>query len=67
MDELRLNKETLDRQEMFYGIWSLIKHSGSIPDSREGAAACIIGNNFYLFGGFSRDLFNDMRIYHLDT
>lgn len=51
---------------MLYGLWEVAQHNtGSMPDAREGAAACVLGNNFYMFGGFSRGIFNDMRV--LDT
>lgn len=40
---------------------------GSIPHSREGGAACIVDNTLYVFGGFSRDLFGDMRAYDIHS
>lgn len=48
---------------MLYGQWSIQTHQGAIPDSREGATACMIDNYLYLFGGFSRDLFKDVRVF----
>ncbi len=50
---------------MIYGKWSIVQQTGSIPDSREGAAACVIDSSLYIFGGFSRDLFADLRIFDL--
>lgn len=47
---------------MLYGLWSILQANGSIPHSREGATATVIDNNLYIFGGFSRDLFNDIKI-----
>ena len=55
-------KKRLDSKDLFTGIWNLMDTSGSTPNSREGAAACIVGNNIYLYGGFSRDIFSDLRL-----
>lgn len=44
----------------------MVKSYGSMPDSREGTSACIIDNSLYLFGGFSRDIYNDMRVLDLN-
>jgi len=63
IEELRLCKEALESKKMVYGLWSVNNQQGSIPHSREGAVACMIDHSFYLFGGFSRDLFGDFRVY----
>lgn len=55
-------KKRLDSKDLFTGIWNLMETSGSTPNSREGAAGCIVGNNIYIFGGFSRDIFSDLRL-----
>lgn len=67
IQELSLCKEALDRKKMPFGLWSVLNHQGSLPHTREGATASLIGNNFYVFGGFSRDLFGDFRSYDLNN
>jgi N-acetylneuraminic acid mutarotase len=55
-------KQKLDKKILFTGIWESIITNGSLPDSREGSTGCIINNNVYIFGGFARNLFNDLRV-----
>jgi hypothetical protein len=62
IDELKRCREALEQKKIIYGLWDIVSSCGSTPDSREGATACVINNNLYLFGGFSRDLFNDIRV-----
>jgi Kelch motif len=66
IEELNHCKELLDNKRMIYGQWSVFNHQGSLPHSREGASAAIVDNNFYIFGGFSRDLFGDFRVYDIN-
>jgi N-acetylneuraminic acid mutarotase len=47
---------------MMYGIWSSLDPSGSIPNSREGSTMGVIDNNLYIFGGFSSDIFSDLKV-----
>ena len=62
-----LTEMLLDRS-LLHGYWdSITNTSGSLPDSREGSAMTMIGKNIYLFGGFSREIYNDTRIYNQDT
>ena len=51
---------------MLYGIWEIANLQGSVPNTREGATACLIDQKLYLFGGFGRDIFNDMYYVTLD-
>ncbi len=67
IEELRACKQKMDDKTMIYGLWSCIDATGSQPDSREGATTCTINNSLYLFGGFSRDIFNDMRVLDLNV
>jgi len=43
-----------------HGIWhrNFKVVNGSEPDAVEGAQACTIGLNCYVFGGFARTIFN---------
>ncbi len=50
-----------------YGMWSVLGQHGSLPHSREGASASVIDNSFYVFGGFSRDLFGDLRCFDIHS
>jgi N-acetylneuraminic acid mutarotase len=40
---------------------------GSLPEARKGATMNIINNQLYVFGGFSRDTFNDLKVFDLTT
>lgn len=45
------------------GYWKpLDNFDGSAPGSQEGSALCFDNNKLYLFGGFSRDVYQDMRV-----
>ena len=48
------------------GLWDSVDTLGSTPDSREGARACLLGSHIYVFGGFSRDLFKEVRYANLN-
>ena len=63
LNELKQSKEALEKKKIAYGMWSILNGQGSLPHSREGASAAIIDSSFYVFGGFSRDLFGDFRMY----
>eukprot|EP00347_Sterkiella_histriomuscorum_P022130 403331578 len=67
VEQLKTCRSSLEDQDMLYGQWSILTQQGSIPDSREGSTACMIDNNLYLFGGFSRDLFRDVRVFDIQT
>lgn len=59
-------KDLLDKKCMLYGIWEISNLCGSVPNTREGASACLIDQKLYLFGGFGRDIFNDIYYVTLD-
>jgi len=62
-EELKLSRDELKEKKMIYGLWQVMNQQGSLPHSREGGSASIIGSTLYLFGGFSRDVFGDFRTY----
>ena len=66
MDELKECRDKLEKKEMMYGLWNILSTSGSIPQSREGGTCCVIDSNLYVFGGFSRDIYNDIRVLDLN-
>ncbi|CDW80498.1 kelch motif family protein [Stylonychia lemnae] len=63
MDELRSCKDKLEKQEICQALWSILPHYAQIPESREGVSIQIIRDNVYIYGGFSRELFGQIRIY----
>ena len=52
-EELRYCRDQLKDKKIMYGLWQVMNHQGSMPHSREGSSAAIIGSMLYLFGGFS--------------
>ena len=48
------------------GLWECNYALGNMPHSREGGSGCLIGDDLYIFGGFSRDLFGDLRVLNTD-
>lgn len=68
MVELKTMTDDLLQRKLLHGFWDCpVDDKGSIPDSREGAAIASIENTIYLFGGFSREIYNDTRFYDLDS
>ena len=65
IEELVKLRKSLDNRALMVGMWDNIDTVGSTPDSREGASACLMGNKIFVFGGFSRLLFKDIR--YIDT
>lgn len=50
-----------DQKILMTALWESQLTLGSTPHAREGATACLIGSNIYLFGGFARDIYSDFR------
>ena len=50
-------------EKVKHGIWTkdydCVK--GAIPNAAEGSTMVTIGTKAYIFGGFSRKMFNDLR------
>jgi len=67
IEEMIRMRKALDRCEITTALWESDKPSGIIPVARESGAACIIENDMYVFGGFSREVFNDLRILDLNN
>ena len=47
--------------QMISGIWENVNTIGATPDTREGCAGQVLHNFLFIFGGFSRDLYSDLR------
>ena len=51
------------RKEIVQGYWrTLDSLLGSAPSSKEGTVIVYDNNKLYLFGGFAREVYNDMKI-----
>jgi hypothetical protein len=49
-----------------HGIWHQDYRlaTGSLPSSVEGAQACTIGTRCFIFGGFARTMYNELRCFN---
>lgn len=61
IEEMLALKQALDSNSLMTGLWEGGYALGSLPHSREGSAGCLIGEDLFIFGGYSRDLFGDLR------
>ena len=52
----------LEAKQMPKGVWEVKHCVGSVPDSRESTSMVVIGREVYLYGGYGRELFDDIRI-----
>ena len=68
MMELKRMTDMLLSRKMLVGYWDSIADTrGCLPDSREGSTVAMVGSTIYVFGGFSRDIYNDTRAYDQGT
>ena len=68
VDEFRLILTLLRNKRLYHGYWDAINEtSGSLPESRKGASMNLCNNEIYIFGGFSRDTYNDLKVFNLNT
>jgi hypothetical protein len=44
-------------------VWEQKVSRGTVPDCRDETMMMAIDGRLFMFGGFGRDAFNDMRIY----
>lgn len=64
--ELREMLTMLRKKKLDHGYWDLIKDtSGCLPESRKGASMNLVANEIYVFGGFSRETFNDLKVFNI--
>ena len=58
----------LFNKKLIHGFWNNLQEvKGVSPDAREGATITKIKSNLYVFGGFSRELFNDLKVLCLES
>lgn len=68
MKELQTMEENLYNRSLLHGYWdTMFNNTGIHPDTREGCGMAIVRHNLYIFGGFARELYNDMRVLNLST
>ena len=66
IDELRTMMTKLRNRRIQHGYWDAINEtSGCLPESRKGATMNMINNEIYIFGGFSRDTYNDLKVLNI--
>lgn len=68
MKELKGHNESLHNRSLMHGFWDTYSEfSGTQPDAREGATMNQLNGVLYIFGGFSRVMFNDLKILSLES
>ena len=66
LNELKVKFDELEKRQIFHGYWDCITDvKGCIPESRKGSSMNLVSNEVYVFGGFSRDTYNDMKVFDL--
>ena len=66
LEELRSKMDLLKVKGMHHGYWDCINDvKGCLPESRKGNSMNVVGNELYIFGGFSRDTYNDLKIFDI--
>ena len=67
VEELRTMLTHLRNRRIYHGYWDTINEtSGCLPESRKGASMNMINNEIYIFGGFSRDTYNDLKVLNIN-
>lgn len=58
--------DQLSEKQIFHGYWDCLQEtSGCLPEARKGTSINIIKNQLYVFGGFARNTFNDLKIFDM--
>ena len=66
MLELKTMSDKLVARQLLHGYWdSITEAKGPLPDSRESSAMAMVDDTIYVFGGFSREIYNDTRAYDM--
>jgi len=64
MEELKHKMDQLGDKRIFHGYWDCLNEvKGCLPESRKGSTMNMIDNQCYIFGGFSRDTYNDLKVF----
>ena len=68
VEELKLMMTLLRNKRIYHGYWDAINDvHGCLPESRKGASMNLVNNEIYVFGGFSRDTYNDLKCFNINT
>ena len=68
LEELEHKLDLLKNKRIFHGYWDCINDvKGCLPEARKGASMNIIGSEIFVFGGFSRDTYNDLKVFDVTT
>ena len=68
MLELKTMSDKLVTRKLLHGYWDCITEAkGALPDSRESATMALVDETIYVFGGFSREIYNDTRAYDMSS
>eukprot|EP00347_Sterkiella_histriomuscorum_P001925 403370142 len=62
LSEYRICTEKIASKQIQKGLWEVRQCIGQLPDSRESISIVAIGKEVYLYGGYGRELFDDLRI-----
>ena len=66
MLELKTMSDKLVARKLLHGYWDCITEAkGCLPDSRESSTMAMVDETIYVFGGFSREIYNDTRAYDM--
>lgn len=58
--------DNLYNRRLMHGFWdNIFECQGNLPDAREGATISLLNEKIYVFGGFSRILFDDLKVLDL--
>jgi len=49
------------KSSVIQGVWTACEMVGSYPQSRESAKMVVVNKKIFMFGGFAREPFNDLR------
>lgn len=51
---------------MYHGYWDmLIEERGTLPEARKGATMNQVNGELYVYGGFSRDTYSDLKVFNV--
>ena len=66
IEEFKAQMDQLKDKKMYHGYWDCIHDvKGCLPESRKGASMNLIGNEIYIFGGFSINTYQDMKVFDI--
>jgi len=58
--------QRLESGQIISAFWEILSTVGQVPEAREEAQMVVIDGAAYMFGGFARQLNNDLKVIELD-